>query len=322
MRLAAYILAADPTWVRSSVLAYYAHVSRIVVSYDRNGLGWSGSPVPARRCIAALRAIDSDRKLRFVPGDFAGTHEDLMAAETAQRQAALDVAGLGADWVLQLDTDEVLPDAAALCRALAGVDRRYEAVAWPMRVLYRRLRGGRYLEVAAEDGGLHVEYPGPVAVRAGATLHHARHPTGPVLKVPLEPPVRAVVVDVAAAERAAVDVVAVERGAAPAAVLTSPASTGGGERVAAHAPSCPTATPEQVIWHNSWARSPRSVRRKVLSWGHGGPEMLEYYQHVWLPSAKTWPHLRDLHPLDGPRWHHLRAAPPRPFRLARRDRPR
>jgi hypothetical protein len=327
MQIAAYVLAADPTWIRTSVLAYYAHVSRIVVSYDRDGRGWSGSPVPARRCIAALRGIDRDRKIRYVPGDFAGTHEDLMAAETAQRQAALDVAGLGADWVLQLDTDEVLPDAAALCRALADVGPQYEGVSWPMRVLYRRLRGGRYLEVAAEDGGLHVEYPGPVAVRAGVTLHHARHPAGPVLRVPVERPA-GVVVDVAAAERAVVDVVdvvdvvALERGGAPAAVRTALADGGPDPRPPASREPCLTATADQVIWHNSWARSPRAVRRKVLSWGHGGPEMLEYYQHVWLPAPASWPQLRDLHPLHGPRWHHLRPAPSRPFPLARRDRPR
>ena len=35
MQIAAYVLAADPTWVRTSVLAYYPHVSRIFVSYDR-----------------------------------------------------------------------------------------------------------------------------------------------------------------------------------------------------------------------------------------------------------------------------------------------
>jgi hypothetical protein len=173
MNLAAYVLAADPTWIRTSVLAYYPHVSRIVVSFDRRGRGWSGEPVPARRCVAALKAIDHQRKLRFVPGDFAGTHDDLMAAETAQRQAALDAAGEGADWVLQIDTDEVLPDAAALTRALAATPEDYVAVSWPMRVLYRRLGRGRFLEVATEDGGPARRVPGP-----GRRPH--RHPPRPL----------------------------------------------------------------------------------------------------------------------------------------------
>jgi hypothetical protein len=347
MKLAAYVLAADPTWVRTSVLAYYPYVSRIVVSYDRGGRGWSGAPVPARRCVAALRSIDVARKLRFVPGDHAGRHADLMAAETAQRQTALDIASAGADWVLQLDTDEVVPDAGALCRALADVPPAYQGVAWPMRVLYRRLRGGRYLEVAAPDGGLHVEYPGPVAVRAGATLHHARNPVGYTLKVPLAGDVvdvaaaeRPGVVDLTAAERSAVvDVAAAERAAEraarpavvaaggadaapPAPVAQALASPALPPAAPSPAPAPVAATPDQVIWHNSWARSPRSVRSKVLSWGHGGPEMLEYYERVWLPASEDWTRLRDLHPLDAPRWHHLRPAPPFPFSLARWDRPR
>jgi hypothetical protein len=361
MHLAAYVLAADPTWIRTSVLAYYPHVSRIVVSFDRRGLGWSGEPVPAKRCVAALKSIDRDRKLVLLPGDYCGTHDDLMAAETAQRQEALDAAAEGADWVLQIDTDEVLPDASALTRALAATqDERYVAVSWPMRVLYRRLGRGRFLEVAAEDGSLHVEYPGPVAVRSGTRLDHARW-TGPtaggLLKVPVatpdevaaaavkpvvpkpvaeprpaeprpaEPAEPAVtVIDVAAAERAA-ELTAERTGdrtvaTAPAPALALPVAP------VAPAPSRPVppagvaATPEQVMWHNSWARSPRAVRRKVMSWGHGGAEMLEYYDQVWLPSAESWAELRDIHPLQGPRWARLVPAPERPFRLHWRDTPR
>jgi hypothetical protein len=334
MNLAAYVLAADPTWIRTSVLAYYPHVSRIVVSFDRSGRGWSGEPVASRRCVSALKGIDRDRKLRFAPGDFAATHDDdLMAAETAQRQAALDAAGEGADWVLQIDTDEVLPDAGALTCALKVTDQRFVAISWPMRVLYRRLGRGRFLEVAAEDGSLHVEYPGPVAVRAGARLDHARWAAGPLLKVPVAVPAEAAgpvaaagpaadagtVVDVAAADRSvtADRAVATARASAPA----RPPAPAPPARPPA-APAGIVATPDQVMWHNSWARTPRAVRRKVMSWGHGGPEMLEYYEQVWLPSAEAWTELRDIHPLQGPRWPRLVPAPERPFRLHRWDRPR
>jgi len=340
MNLAAYVLAADPTWIRTSVLSYYPFVSHIVVSFDRRGRGWSGEPVPARRCVAALKSIDRDRKVRFAPGDYSGTHDDLMAAETAQRQAALDDAAEGADWVLQIDTDEVLPDAGALTRALAAVDERYVAVSWPMRVLYRRLGRGRFLEVAAEDGSLHVEYPGPVAVRSGTRLDHARWAApsaGGLLKVPLAAPAEAAgvaahpvtaakpvaraVVDVAAAERAADRVVASASASAPARPVAAAPPSAPPARPPAP-PAGVAATPDQVAWHNSWARSPRAVRRKVLSWGHGGPDMLEYYEQVWLPAAERWEELRDIHPLQGPRWPRLVEAPERPFRLHRWDHPR
>jgi hypothetical protein len=364
MNLAAYVLAADPTWIRTSVLAYYPYVSRIVVSFDRRGRGWSGEPVPARRCVAALKSIDRERKVQFAPGDFSGTHDDLMAAETAQRQAALDAAAEGADWVLQIDTDEVLPDAGALSRALVATHEPFVAVSWPMRVLYRRLGRGRFLEVANEDGSLHVEYPGPVAVRSGTRLDHARWAApsaGPLFKVPLaapaedaagaaaspvaaakpaaqpaaqpaarpaaEPEPVMTVVDVAAAERAAELAAdrAGDRVVATASAPARPAAPAAPSPPPARPPAPPAgiaATPDQVAWHNSWARSPRAVRRKVMSWGHGGPDMLEYYDQVWLPSAESWEELRDIHPLQGPRWPRLVPAPERPFRLHRLDRPR
>jgi hypothetical protein len=327
MNLAAYVLAADPTWIRTSVLAYYPHVSRIVVSYDRRGRGWSGEPVPARRCVAALKSIDRERKLRFAPGDFAGTHEDLMAAETAQRQEALDIAAEGADWVLQIDTDEVLPDAGALVAALAATPEPFVSVSWPMRVLYRRLGRGRFLEVAAEDGSLHAEYPGPVAIRSGTRLDHARwtSPTaGPLFKVPVLTPDE-VAAGAAARPVAAAKPVPAPVPAGPEPVSALPVAPAPPSPPPARPPSPPAgvaATPDQVAWHNSWARSPRAVRRKVMSWGHGGPDMLEYYDQVWLPSAESWEELRDLHPLQPARWPRLVTAPERPFRLHRWDHPR
>lgn len=291
MKLTAYVLAADPTWIRTSVLAYYPFVRSIVVSYDRHGRGWSGVPVPTSACLHALRAIDVDRKLRFVPGDFDRTHDDLMAAETAQRQAALDAAAENADWVLQLDTDEVLPDARALLGALRRADVAEQAVEWPMRVLYRRLPGGRYLQVGSPGGGVHVEYPGHVAVRAGAQLRRARRVGAPVLRVTVRDGVRAL----------------------------ATAGAGGAGSVSGDEV---TVDADQAIWHNSWARSPLAVRRKVRSWGHAGRDMDRYFWRTWLPAPMRWRELAALHPLTPSSWHHLELAPPLPFQVHPADRPR
>ena len=58
-----------------------------------------------------------------------------MAAETAQRTAALAAAAEGADWVLQIDADEVLPDRDALVAALRTAEELgLPALEWPMRV--------------------------------------------------------------------------------------------------------------------------------------------------------------------------------------------
>ena len=57
---------------------------------------------------------------------------------TRQRQGALDSLAAVADWVLQIDSDEVLPDIEALLAGLRHADSLgLRIVEWPMRVLYR-----------------------------------------------------------------------------------------------------------------------------------------------------------------------------------------
>ena len=63
MRLNAYLLAADPTWIEAGIGSYYDAVAQIVVSYDRNHRGFTGRPVPVDECLARMRAIDRDGNL-------------------------------------------------------------------------------------------------------------------------------------------------------------------------------------------------------------------------------------------------------------------
>src|SRR4051794_39995802 len=51
MRLTGYLLAADPAWIELSVTSYYPLVSRIIVSYDERGLGWTGIDIPVQECL-------------------------------------------------------------------------------------------------------------------------------------------------------------------------------------------------------------------------------------------------------------------------------
>ena len=172
-RLHAYVLAADPTWIRSTVRQWYPYVDLIVVSYDQRGVGWTGAEVPVEECLKALRSIDVGRKLRFEPGVYAN--------DTEQRQAALASAG-EADWVLQLDTDEFLPTPELLLDMLDHAENLgLPAVEWPMRVLFRHTRG-QFLEVVGNDGQARYEYPGPIAVRPSVTLIDARRTNGPYLR--------------------------------------------------------------------------------------------------------------------------------------------
>lgn len=274
LRLGAYVCAADPTWIRSTVARYYDHLDVLVVTASSSGTGWTGAPVAVDECLAALREIDHRGILRVVLGEWVDGRLPL-AADTAQRQAAVDALGEDVDWILQLDTDELLLEPRALVSAIRAADAAgIEAVAWPMLVLYRRSGRDRYLEVSSETRGPRYEYPGPVAVRAGTKLREARHTSGSLLRVLVR------------GDQSSPQVVkAPDQGEARTYVIE----------------------PDEVIVHNSWARSPRSVRSKVRSWGHGGSKrIIAYYWLVWWLSPITWRILRNFHPEYPDFWPRLR----------------
>ena len=268
MHVKAYVLAADPTWVERSISAYYDHVAEIVVSFDRDNRGWTGRPIAASAVVRTIRAMDRDHKCRFVAGSFRGSPP--IVGDTRQRQAALDAVG-ECDWVLQIDTDEVLPVPEQLTSMLATLPSHLDGVEWPMRVLFRRLGRDRYAEVSEEDGGMHVEYPGCIAVRPGVELVDARRVSGCYARV--------VTPDA--------DSLQLRRPPGPVEYRID--------------------LPAAPIVHNSWARSPRVVAAKVRSWGHNeGLDSLVYYCATWFPARWRWGTLTDFHPFARGLWPRLR----------------
>ena len=274
MRVNAYVLAADPTWIENSISAYYHHVDRIVVSYDRSHRGWTGAPIRSREALHLITSLDTEKKVELLSGDYSRLGSDPMRSETRQRQEALDAAGRDADWVLQLDTDEVIPRADQLLSVLEAAPADVRSVDWPMRVLYRKLGADRYLEVCGSQGEAFFEYPGPVAARAGAHLVEARRAEGPWLR-PVMP--------------------------------GDTTSTQVARSVTKGEVRTPLPREAEAIWHNSWARSPINVLRKVRAWGHNqGLRTYRYYAVTWLPSPVTWRRLRDVHPVIESTWPNLR----------------
>lgn len=183
MRLNAYVMLADPSFLTASIRAYYALVDRIVVSYDENGRSWTGTPLPVDDALALVRAIDTDRKCELHPGDYARDGHDAMDNDTHQRREALAAASAGADWVLQLDTDEVLPRPDVFLRTLAHADQAgAHALEYPSRWLYTRVGARRFLESGSRLWGPASSYPGPLAVRAGTALVHARQADVPLYR--------------------------------------------------------------------------------------------------------------------------------------------
>ena len=184
MRLAAYVLLADAAWLEASILSYYDAVDKIVASYDEEYKGWSGVPVPVDECIRRLKAIDHERKVVWLPGRYRaapGCH--LMHEETAQRQAALDLAAEGSDWVLQIDCDEVVSDLTTLVDRISEAHRAgASGLEYPARYLNVRIGGRWYLEYAQRYGRTWPVIPGPIAVRQTARLQWARQISGKSLR--------------------------------------------------------------------------------------------------------------------------------------------
>jgi hypothetical protein len=184
MTINAYVLAADPSFLAASVRSYYELVERIVISYDEDGLSWSGEPTAVDECLAELQTIDHDGKLDLRPDKYSCPERAPIECETAQRQAALAVAGENANWVLQLDSDEVVPEPSIFLEMVRRADSaRADALHYPSRWLYTRTRDGRYLERCTRWWRAAAGYPGPLAVRPGTVLRVARQCDGDLFRV-------------------------------------------------------------------------------------------------------------------------------------------
>jgi len=174
-RLNAYVLLADPAFIEESVRSYYPLVQRIVASYDRSHLSWSGHPVRTAECIERLRRIDTERKVEFVPGDFSSPDRPAEECDTAQRNVALRLAASEADWVVQLDTDEVIPDLRCFASAIKEAHRRhFVALDFPARWLLAEPRPGLFIERATALLRTASGFPGSAAIRADQSLAFCR----------------------------------------------------------------------------------------------------------------------------------------------------
>ncbi len=274
----AYVMLADPSYLAESLSAYYPHVDRIVLSYDEAGISWTGTPLPIQQCLTIARAVDTEGKCVPAPGHFARLDHDAFQNETHQRQVALDAASESADWVLQLDTDEVMlrPEAffASLHRAddagAGGLD-------YPSRWLYSRVGRGRYLEQTNRLWRFAASYPGPLAVKAGTRLTLARQADVPLYRVDLR-----------------------HRNTDPWRPRDAPVHE--------------VITPAEAVVHFSWVRQPDVIRRK-FEWSGHTEEMKAppvYRRWEWrtrhpLLTVATTPLRRRSRP-----WYRLSAIPEPP----------
>lgn len=234
MRIAAYALMGDPAWVRDSLRSIYDVADRIYLVYDEDGRSWSGDDLDVQESLDLAHAVDREGKLVEVPGRFSDPSRPRLDLETEQRQVGLDRAGEDADWVLQLDTDEVLGSGPQLVRRLRAADARgADSLLYPMRYLVQRTTRGRFVERSGRFWGPRASYPGPIAMRSGTLLRHCRQGGVAPYRVDFRP----WSTDPAYPRRSRVDAVIL---------------------------------PRDAIWHLAWVRTLAQLRAKILVSGHAG----------------------------------------------------
>ena len=169
----------------ASVRAYYEVVDRIVVSYDRDGKSWSGEPRRLTSASPSSAAVDLVVEgLVHLTQTFSNPTASPFDCETRQRQSSLDAAGKEAEWVLQLDTDEVIPRMEPFMEMLRRADAAGAiGLHFPSRWLYARAGSGTYLEFCSRWWRAAAGYPGPLAVRRGTRLTLARQCEGTLFRV-------------------------------------------------------------------------------------------------------------------------------------------
>lgn len=108
--MSAYVLLGDPAWIEASIMSYYPYVTKIIATYDCRGRSFTGLQLDVDDCIKRIKAIDYESKVMFIAGNFSSEefHDNPMMGENQQRKVGLEVASQYGDWVLQLDTDEIV----------------------------------------------------------------------------------------------------------------------------------------------------------------------------------------------------------------------
>jgi hypothetical protein len=186
LNVSAYVLLGDPAFLVPSIRSYYDDVTSIVASYDQDLLSWGGADMgpEMRACIRLIEANDPDGKVELLPGPFSCPELHPQDGETNQRQVSLDRASELGEWVIQLDTDEVVGNAARLLHEIDAADHLgLDALEYPSRWIYCHLFDCWFLERSTRRLKTWDAIPGPLVVRAGTRLRYARQTDAPTHKL-------------------------------------------------------------------------------------------------------------------------------------------
>lgn len=268
----AYLLAADPSWITYSVSSYYDFVDEIIVSFDVNKVGWSGVPVSTDVCLGLLKSLDKRNKMKFVGDSFYKPELSNREQEIFQRQHAVAACSSKAEWIINLDSDEVIPKPESFFNHLSKqVDKDVKSINWPFRVIFQHLNGSVYLEVCDIDRkSPTVEFPGSIAVRKDVIFDYGRTSLQKqkIFHVTDRPWIKRLI-----------------RWRSPRTIIPM----------------------DEAILHFSWVRSVDQMWEKVRSWGHREDFDTEnYVKNIWQNSVGNWEHMQNFHPLNPNWWPALR----------------
>jgi len=114
-------LAYDWKYAFSAIRSYYAIADEIILGIDRDRISWSGKPfVFDDQALAAFIAdVDQAGKIRVIEGNYHGAHWP-MANDTGERRE-LGLACRPGNWVVQIDSDEILLNAGVFKTFMDGL---------------------------------------------------------------------------------------------------------------------------------------------------------------------------------------------------------
>lgn len=170
-------IAYDYTYAFDTIRSYYAIADEIILGLDAARRSFSGHryPFDEEAFAAGIAAVDVDNKIRIIEGDFHSQPHPLM--NDHHKRLTLANAAKSGHWIMQIDSDEVLLNAAefrewmATAPATHGVRARWLTV-------FKRL-GQDLLVIREPDGRI------PVGTRQRHLYRHLRELDQPCLDSPL-----------------------------------------------------------------------------------------------------------------------------------------
>lgn len=285
-KIIAYVMLSDPEWLVPSISSYYNICDQIIAIHDDRYLGHSGHKIDVGECLERMLGVDTDSKIQISKGNFTrfdNPHDN----ESDQRSTGIKLASeSGADWILHIDTDEIVPDEAWLYEKLSSpIPKDRHSVEIAGRVVYG-FDGNKLLQVSSLEGTPEYFEHIPIAVRPFTELKRARYADNQLIFHP---------------------------NTMKREIIKQYFKRVIGKKYF----QLRDIEPDKCIIHMSWARSKLGIRNKVDSWAHLNDFNVEsYLVNYWNKAQEGgWQELRNLHPIWPEMWRRLKPKPVEDLKL-------